>query len=127
MQPIKINKNIGILIIMKNCLKILFLCALVFHVVIAVSSAIAGGWLVLMWVVAATLWMADSFWSSFRADRYCRELIEAQEECANADFDCLKLTIENCALKMKNRLLEKDYNKRQIRRKMHFDRLRKSC
>lgn len=112
---------------MKNCLKILFLCALVFHVVIAVSSAITGGWLVLMWVVAATLWMADSFWSSFRVDRYCRELIEALEESAKVHFDCLKLTIENCGLETKKRILEKDYNKRQIRRKMHFDRLRKSC
>lgn len=111
---------------MKTCLKILFLCALVFHVVIAVSSAIAGGWLVLMWVVAATLWMADSFWSSFRADRYCHELIEVLDESAKVQSDCLKLTIKNYGLGTKNHLLEKDYNKRQIRRKMHFARLRKA-
>jgi hypothetical protein len=112
---------------MKTCLKISFFCALGFHVATAVSAVITGEWLVLAWIAAATLWMADSFWSSFRADRYYRELIESLEESAKAHSDCLKLTIENCGLETKNALLENDYNKRQIRRKMHFDRLRKSC
>ena len=112
---------------MKTCLKILFFCGLVSHVVTAVSAVITGEWLVLAWIAAATLWMADSFWSSFRTDRYYRELIKALEESAKVHFDCLKLTIENFGLETKNALLEKDYNKRQIRRKMHFDRLRKSC
>ena len=111
---------------MKTCLKILFFCALAYHVATAVSAAIAGEWLVLVWIATATLWMADSFWSSFRADRYYRELIEALKESCKTHFDCLKLTIENDGLALKNRLLEKDYNKRQIRRKMHFDRLRKA-
>ena len=111
---------------MKTCLKILFFCTLVFNVVTAVLAAIAGEWLVLAWIAIATLWMADSFWSSFRADRYYRELIEALKESAKTHFDCFKLTIENFGLEKKNALLEKDYNKRQIRRKMHFDRLRSS-
>lgn len=110
---------------MKTCFKFLFFCALVFHVVTAVSAAFAGEWRVLMWIVAATLWMADSFWSSFRADRYYRELIEALKDSAKTHFDCFKLTIENFGLETKNRLLEKDYNKRKIRRKRHFARLRK--
>lgn len=111
---------------MKTCLKILFFCTLVFHVVTAVSAVFAGEWLVLAWIATATLWMADSFWSSFRVDRWQRESIKALKESAKADSDCLKLIIENCGMKMKNALLEKDYNKRQIRRKMHFDRLRKA-
>lgn len=111
---------------MKTFLNILFFCALVFHVVTAVSAAITGEWLVLMWIAAATLWMADSFWSSFRADRYYLELLISLEENVNAYSDCLKLIIENCDLKTKNALLEKDYSKRQIRCKMHFDRLRSS-
>lgn len=111
---------------MKTCLKILFFCTLVFNVVTAVSAVIAGEWLVLAWIATATLWMADSFWSSFRADRYYRELIETLKESAKVHFDCLKLVIENDGLGIKNRLLENDYNKRQIRRKMHFDRLRKA-
>lgn len=110
---------------MKTCLKILFFCMLVFHVVTAVLAAITDEWLVLAWIAAATLLMADSFWSSFRADRYYRELIEALKESAKAHFDCFKLTIENFGLETKNRLLEKDYNKRKIRRKRHFIRLRK--
>ena len=110
---------------MKTCLKILFFCALVFHVVAAVSAAFAGEWRVLMWIVTSTIWMADSFWSFFRADRYQRELIEALKESAKTHFDCFKLTIENFGLETKNRLLEKAYNKRKIWRKRHFDRLRK--
>lgn len=111
---------------MKTCLKILFFCTLVFYVVTAVSAAIAGEWLVLLWIATATLWMADSFRSSFRADRYYRELIESLKESAKTHFDCLKLAIENDGLEIKNRLLEKADCKRQIRRKMHFDRLRKA-
>ena len=93
-----------------------------------VSAAYYGeDWTLLVWIVAATLWFVNAEFSSRRADRYYRELIEALEDSAKTHFDCFKLTIENFGLETKNRILEKDYNKRQIRRKMHFDRLRKSC
>jgi hypothetical protein len=112
---------------MKTCLKISFWGAIALYIASGVAAAYVGNWTALVWIIAATLWMIDAEFSSRLADRYYRELIEALEESAKAHFDCLKLTIENCGLEMKNALLENDYNKRQIRRKMHFDRLRKSC
>lgn len=112
---------------MKTCLKILFWGAVALHIAVGVMAVYVGNWIALGWIITATLWMIDAEFSGRRADRYYRELIEALEECAKADFDCLKLTIENFGLETKNALLEKDYNKRQIRRKMHFDRLRNSC
>ena len=98
------------------------------HIAAGVAAAYISNLIALVWIIAATLWFVDAEFSSRRADRDCRELVEALEESAKMGFDCLKLAIENYGLKTKNRLLEKDYNKRQIRRKMHFDRLReKSC
>ena len=111
---------------MKTCL-ILFWGAMALHVAAGVAAVYAGNWIALVWTITATMWMIDAEFSSRRADRSYRELFEALEECAKAHFDCFKLTIENFGLETKNRILEKDYNKRQIRRKMHFDRLRKSC
>lgn len=111
---------------MKTCLKFLFLFAIISHTVTAVFAAYYGDWITLMWIVAATLWLVNAEFSCRRADRYYRELIEALKESSKTHFDCFKLTIENFGLETKNRILEKDYNKRKIRRKMHFDRLRKS-
>lgn len=108
----------------KTCL-ILFWFAIISHTAAAVSAAYYGDWIALMWIVTPTMWMIAAEFSSRRADRLYRELIEALEECAKAHFDCLKLTIQNCGLETKNRILEKADCKRQIRRKMHFDRLRK--
>lgn len=109
---------------MDKMLKLFYWTAVLEHIVAAVLFALTGDWIILLWIIAATIWMIDAGFSGRRADRYCRELIEALEESAKIHFDCLKLTIENYGLKTKNDLLEKDYNKRQIRRKMHFDRLR---
>lgn len=111
---------------MKTCLKILFLGTIALHIAVGVTAVYVGNWIALAWIITATLWMIDAEFSGRRADRCCRELIEALEESVKVHSDCLKLTIENCGLEMKNALLEKDYNKRQIRRKMHFDRLRKA-
>jgi hypothetical protein len=113
---------------MKTCLKILFWVAIAMHIAVGVTAVYVGNWIALAGIITATMWMIDAEFSGRRADRYYRELIEALEESAKVHSDCLKLIIENCGMKMKNALLEKDYNKRQIRRKMHFDRLRKkSC
>lgn len=112
---------------MKTCLKILFWGAIALYIAAGVAAAYVGNWVALAWTITATMWMVDAEFSSRRADRYYRELIEALEESAEVHFDCLNLTIKNYGLETKNHLLEKDYNKRQIRRKMHFDRLRKSC
>ena len=112
---------------MKTCLKILFLGAIALYIASGVAAAYVGNWIAFAWTITATMWMVYAEFSSRRADRYYRELIEALKDSAKTHFDCFKLTIENFGLETKNRILEKDYNKRQIRRKMHFDRLRKSC
>ena len=112
---------------MKTCLKILFWGAIALHIAVGVMAVYVGNWIALAWIFAATMWMIDAEFSSRRADRDNRELIEALEESAKVHFDCFELTIKNYGLETKNHLLENDYNKRQIRRKMHFDRLRKSC
>ena len=111
---------------MKTFLKILFLGAIALHITTGVAVAYSGNWVALVWIIAATMWMIDAEFSGRRADRLYLELIEALEESAKVHFDCFKLTIENFGLETKNHLLEKDYDKRQIRHKMHFDRLRKS-
>lgn len=112
---------------MKKVLKFMFCGTIALHIAAGILAAYSGYWIALMWIITATMWMVDAEFSCRRADRYYRELIEALEESAKTHFDCFKLTIENFGLETKNRHLEKDYNKRQIRRKMHFDRLRKSC
>lgn len=110
---------------MKTCLKILFFGSIALHIVACVAAACVGNWVALAWTITATMWMIDAEFSSRRADQYYRESIKTLEASAEVHFDCYKLTIENFGLETKNRILEKDYNKRQIRRKMHFDRLRK--
>jgi hypothetical protein len=111
---------------MKTCLKILFWGAIALYIASGVAAAYVGNWTALVWIIAATMWMIDAEFSGRRADRLYRELIEALEESAKVHFDCFELTIKNYGLETKNYLLENDYNKRQIRRKMHFDRLRKA-
>ena len=111
---------------MKTCLKILFWGSIVLYIASGVAAACAGNWIALAWTITATLWMIDAEFSSRLADWYRRESIEAMEESVKMHCDCLKLTVANYGLEIKNRLLEKDYNKRKIRRKMHFDRLRKA-
>lgn len=111
---------------MKTCLKILFLGSIALYIAASVAAACVGNWVALVWTITATMWMIDAEFSSRRADRYYRELVEALEESAEVHLDYLNLTIKNYGLETKNHLLEKDYNKRQIRRKMHFDRLRKA-
>ena len=113
---------------MKTCLKILFWFIIISNTVAVVSAAYYGeDWTLLVWIVAATLWFVNAEFSSRRVDRSYRELFEALKDSAKTHFDCFKLTIENFGLEMKNRSLEKADCKRQIRRKMHFARLRKSC
>lgn len=107
-------------------MKTLFWGAVALHIAVGIAAGCIGNWIALAWIITATLWMVDAEFSDRRADRYYRELIEALKESAKTHFDCFKLTIENFGLETKNRLLEKDYNKRQIRRKRHFDRLRKA-
>ena len=109
---------------MKKIDKIIFWGLIFWHALSAIVAGLASQWVTLIWIIASTVWMAESFFADKRAYWYLRESIEALEEARKTHFDCFKLTIENYGLKTKNHLLEKDYNKRQIRRKMHFDRLR---
>ena len=112
---------------MKTCLKFLFWGSVALHIAVGIAAGCFGNWIAFSLIITTTLWMIDAEFSDRRADRYYRELIESLEESAKTHFDCFKLTIKNYGLETKNHLLEKDYSKRQIRRKMHFDRLRKSC
>ena len=91
---------------MKTCLKILFWGAIALHIAAGVAAAHVGNWTALAWTITATMWMVDAEFSSRRADRYYRELIEALKDGAKTHFDCFKLTIQNCGLETKNRFWE---------------------
>lgn len=109
---------------MKHFDRFMFYLMLGLDVVCAVLAAVSEKYLALIWIVSSVLWMCCCSHAEKSRDEWFEKWERAMKDNLFQITARAQVSIEKFELKIENIQFKIAEHKRQIRRKMHFDRLR---